>query len=152
MKEGIELTHTPNPDAQAEEVNEEKVIEVLGKLNIKKLTTWQPGTPILYVLPDYMRNDKGTFGNIPRNVRPTIARVELPHDISLLEKPEEVLSGVLHNTPGGRIDYYAVDGSGNITYMQLPKDRSGRQPEYVVRRSNLFEANDPYFPPSKSPR
>jgi hypothetical protein len=112
---------------------------LLGK-GTKRLTTFLPNTPILYVFEDMYRGDEGPFRNFPPDKRPSLAVVHDPINLDFDSPvPDEEESGrVVYELEnhGGRVDLYAINPT---THELILVGTENKTKKYHVRKDRIFE-------------
>lgn len=148
----------PSPAEAAEaSMGEMETLAYLQMHGVERLRSeaWQPHQPVLYVLEEFVRVDNGPLGNIPRNLRPSIVRVDDPAKIDFANPITETGDGLPDRTiyklqnKGGRIDYYAIPKDGGLPIWVRGSNRV--RPSYNVRKEELFVVNNDLFPKGTQP-
>lgn len=130
------------------------IVAFLASNGAEPLGEWRPGQPLLYVIEDPYRTDTAHYGDLPKRLRPSIARLDSPDSVESGDRAvdkEGRWSRIFRivNQSGGQVDYYAIDpDSHEVTFIRSsPSKRDGDYP-YVAPESLLFRAKDALFPKS----
>lgn len=128
----------PHPRVDAEVIS--RYFEANG---VKKfdVTSWQPGDPVLSILPDAARNNLGPFAEADEPDRPHFALVHAPSAILTPNEPASLedytVSYDICNEHQSQVDYYVLDAID-----QRPR---------LVRSTNSFRPpHNPYLSDSNS--
>ncbi len=155
MNESMPQPQTPQeqPESPQKSMTEEETHAFLQEKDIKPLTNWKPGEPLLYVMEEVTRQTEGgPFSDLPEHARPNFAVIRNPAAITfdrLFHFGDRAVHGLL-NEFGGTVDYYTIDPeTKEISFMLLPSSDPTRRKMYQVKKENLYEPNDTLFPPSK---
>jgi hypothetical protein len=141
-------------DGAPEMMNQADIVSFLTSHGIGPLGEWRPGEPILYVIEDPFRTDTAHYGELPKRLRPSIARLDTPNSIVSSERAvdkdglwTEIFKIV--NETGGQVDYYAIDPDTHaVTFIKSSPSKRDKDYPYVAPGTLLFRANDELFPKS----
>ncbi len=157
MKEQMSKEGSPKKEVvpEAKSMTEAETIAFLEENGVEPLgDDWQPGQTILYVLEEAIRGDDGPYRYLPREGRPSIARLDSPTALDFNDRRDTGDNRVVYpllNETGGRVDFYAIDPeTKKVRFMLIPIPMVRKEDRpFHVRREALFKANDSVFPPSK---
>ncbi len=140
----------PRKEKIRESMMQEQTIAFLKEKGVELLQGWQPGQPLLYVFEDFLRQERGTFHNIPEHMRPSLARLDAPTLIEF-DNPrdggENRVVYNLRNDAEGQIDFYAIDPATRKPTL-VKTSNAGHL--YHVRKEGLFAPDDAIFPKSNA--
>jgi|SRR5580698_4193653 hypothetical protein len=139
---------------EEEVLNEAQTLEFLREHKLELVRNWKPGDPVLYVFPNYLREDgkdlskDGEGKLLPWNKRPTIARLEAPKSIKF-DKLERSASGfqVHMLVNNSKVDYFVINAKTKMPEIVRTTTRKEAH-SYLVRPDTLFMPSDELFPPS----
>lgn len=110
---------------------------------------WQQHQPVLYVMEEIIRHhEDGPFTDLPRDKRPSIARVNDPIAIHF-DNPRGDGDRIVYNLESdrGQVDYYVIDAATGIAELiRTTRSRMVNPKFYHVRKEALFNAADDLFP------
>lgn len=154
MSEKIPNNKSAENIPEEKSMSEAETLLFLKENNIEPLTNWQPGQPLLYVLEEVIRGDDGPYGYLPKEGRPSIARLDSPTSLDFDDRRDTGDNRVVYpllNETGGRVDFYAIDPeTKKVRFMLIPRPMArGKDKPFHVRKETLFKADDVVFPPSK---
>jgi hypothetical protein len=137
-----------------EMMNQADIVSFLTSHGIGPLGEWRPGEPVLYVIEDPFRTDTAHYGELPKRLRPSVARLDNPDSIDSGDRAVDK-DGVwteifkIVNESGGQVDYYAIDPDTHaVTFIKSSSSKRDKGYPYVAPGSLLFRANDGLFPKS----
>lgn len=144
----------PCQDEAREMMNQADIVCFLTSHGIGPLGEWRPGEPILYVIEDLFRTDTAHYCELPKRLRPSIARLDNPNSIDSSDRAVD-RDGVwtqifkIVNETGGQVDYYAIDPDTHaVTFIKSSPSKRDKGYPYVASGTLLFRANDELFPKS----
>jgi hypothetical protein len=144
----------PCQDGAREMMNQADIVSFLTSHGIAPLGEWRPGEPLLYVIEDPYRTDTAHYGELPKRLRPSLARLDNPDSIVSSDRAVDS-AGVwteifkIVNETGGQVDYYAIDPDTHaVTFIKSSPSKRDKDYPYVAPGTLLFRANDELFPKS----
>lgn len=149
----IEGPKTPRPETHeaARVMNESETVTFLEEHGVTHVDPekWQSHQTVLYVMEEIIRHhENGPFNDLPRNKRPSIARVDDPVQIHF-DKPKGNADRTVYNLESdrGQVDYYVIDvATGKPELVRTTRSRMVNPKFYHVRKEALFNAADDLFP------
>jgi hypothetical protein len=144
----------PRQDGAREMMDQAGIVAFLTSHGIGPLEEWRPGQPILYVVEDAFRTDSAHYGELPKRLRPSLARLDNPDSI---DSSDRAVDGAgawteifkIVNETGGQVDYYAIDAATQaVTFIKSSPSKRDKDYPYVAPGTLLFRANDELFPKS----
>ena len=130
------------------------ILAFLTANGVEPLAQWRPGEPILYIVEDPFRTDTSHYGELPKRLRPSVARLDRPDSIESQARAVDK-DGVwtelfwIVNGTGGQVDYYAIDPDTHaITFVKSSPSIRDKSYPYVAPGNLLFRAKDALFPKS----
>ncbi len=122
-------------------MNRPETIAFLEERGVRPLEDFSPHTPLLYVHEDAYRGNDGPFKHLPRDKRPSIARI---HDPVSLSNPKGGPERIVHDlaNEGGRVEHYAIDPKTKQLTLVMTEEKTKK---YQVLRRGLFEAPEELF-------
>jgi hypothetical protein len=128
------------------------IVSFLTAHGVESLGGWRAGEPILYVIEDPYRTDTAHYGELPKRLRPSIARLDSPDSVESRDRAVDK-DGVwteifkIINETGGQVDYYAIDPDSHaVTFIRSSPSVRDKDYPYVAPASLLFRAKDELFP------
>ena len=142
----------PRRDESREMMSQADIVAFLTARGIAPLAEWRPGEPLLYVVEDPYRTDTAHYGELPKRLRPSIARLDDPDSVDSSDRAVDG-AGVwteifrIVNETGGQVDYYAIDPDTHaVTFIKSSASKRDRGYPYVAPGTLLFRADDALFP------
>jgi hypothetical protein len=135
-------------------MNQADIVSFLTSHGIGPLGEWRPGEPVLYVIEDSFRTDTSHFGELPKRLRPSIARLDKPNSVDSSDWAVDkdgrwTRIFKIVNETGGQVDYYAIDPDTHaVTFIKSNPSKRDKDYPYVAPGALLFRANDELFPKS----
>jgi hypothetical protein len=140
-----------------EMINQADIISFLASHGVEPLGEWHPREPILYVVEDAYRTDTAHYGELPEQLRPSIARLDNPDSVDPGERAVDK-DGIwtemfrIVNETGGQVDYYVIDPDTHaVTFVKSSSSKRDEGYPYVAPGTLLFRAKDALFPKSPKP-
>jgi len=130
------------------------IVSFLAAHGVEPLGEWRPGEPLLYVIEDGYRTDTHHYGDMPRRLRPSVARLDNPDSVLSRDRAVDrhgVWTDIFKivNETGGQVDYYAIDpDSQAVTFIRSSAAKRHKSYPYVAPGNLLFCAKDDLFPKS----
>ena len=128
------------------------IVAFLTAHGVEPLGEWRPGEPVLYVVEDPYRTDTSHYGDLPKRLRPSVARLDRPDSIEPKARAVDK-DGVwteifrIVNGTGGQVDYYAIDPDTHaIAFVKSSPSIRDKDYPYVAPANLLFRAKDALFP------
>lgn len=128
------------------------ILAFLTAHGVEPLGEWRPGEPVLYVVEDSYRTDTSHYGELPKRLRPSIARIDRPDSVEAGERAVGK-GGVwfqmvrIVNETGGQVDYYAIDPDTHaVTFVNSSPSIRDKDYPYVAPGNLLFRAKNALFP------
>jgi hypothetical protein len=130
-------------------MTEAETIAFLQEQGVKPLENFTAHQPLLYVLEERIRKDNGPLKDLPKDKRPSVARVSDPFKIHfdnpLVDEgePERVVYAL--DNPGGQVDYYAINPITKeieIVKTTIGRIKDATSTPYHVRKEGLFMPDD----------
>lgn len=142
----------PDPADGRGMMGQRDIVAFLAARGVEPLGEWRPGEPILYVIEDPLRTDTAHYRDLPRRLRPSLARLDNPNRIDPSARAVDK-NGVwtqvfeIVNESGGRVDYYVIDPDTHaVTHVRSSTTRRDKDFPYVAQGNLLFRAEDSLFP------
>jgi hypothetical protein len=144
----------PSQEGTQEMMSQADIISFLTSHGVEPLGEWRPGEPVLYVIEDPYRTDTSHYKELPKRLRPSIARIDNPDSVGSRDRAvdrhgawTEIFRIV--NETGGQVDYYAIDPDTHaITFVRSSSSIRDQSYPYVAAGTLLFRAKDELFPKS----
>lgn len=130
------------------------IVSFLVAHGVEPLGEWRPGEPVLYVVEDPYRTDTSHYGELPKRLRPSIARLDDPNSIDSSDRAvgsDGTWTRIFKivNETGGQVDYYAIDpDTHEVTFVRSSSSVRDKSYPYVAPGTLLFRAKDELFPKS----
>ncbi|HEY0311623.1 MAG TPA: hypothetical protein VGC56_03930 [Allosphingosinicella sp.] len=148
------LPAAPSWEEAREMMGQADIVSFLAAHGVEPLGEWRPGEPLLYVVEDGYRTDTHHYGDMPRRLRPSVARLDNPDSVQSRDRAvdrhgvwTEVFKIV--NESGGQVDYYAIDPDTHaVTFIRSSASKRDKTYPYVAPGNLLFRASDELFPKS----
>jgi len=128
----------PSRDEAREMMTQADIVAFLTARGIEPLGQWRPGEPVLYVLEDPFRTDTCHYGDLPKRLRPSIARLDSPASIDPKARAVDkdgIWTDIFRivNEPGGQVDYYAIDPDTHaVTFIKSGTSNRDKDYPYVA--------------------
>ncbi|MEA3010751.1 MAG: hypothetical protein QOJ91_2443 [Sphingomonadales bacterium] len=139
-------------DEPGEMMSQADIVAFLTARGIEPLRDWHPGEPLLYVIEDSYRTDTAHYGDLPKRLRPSVARLDNPDSLDSSDRAVDRdgrWSRIFRivNQSGGQVDYYAIDpDSHEVTFVRSSPSKRDQDYPYVAPEGLLFRAGDALFP------
>lgn len=153
----IEGPKTPRPETHevSRAMTEAETVAFLEEHGVMRVdpNKWQPHQPVLYVMEELVRtHENGPFNDLPRNKRPSIARVNDPLAIHFQSPRGDVHRTIVDlESDRGQVDYYIIDASTGLPELiRTTRSRMVKPKTYHVRPESLFNAADDLFPQAQT--
>lgn len=142
----------PLEDEAGEMMGQADIVAFLAAHGVEPLGEWRPGEPLLYVIEDAYRTDTHVYRDLPRPLRPSVARLDHPDSVRSGDRSVD-RHGVwtelfkIVNGTGGQVDYYAIDpDTHGVTFIRSSPSKRDKDYPYVAPGNLLFRAHDGLFP------
>jgi hypothetical protein len=151
---GDKIPVAPCRDEALEMMNQADIVSFLTAHGIAPLGEWRPGEPVLYVVEDPYRTDTAHYGELPKRLRPSLARLDNPDSVDSSDRAVDSAGAWTEifrivNETGGQVDYYAIDPDTHaVTFVKSSASKRDQGYPYVAPGTLLFRANDDLFPKS----
>src|SRR4051794_17997259 len=76
-----DIPAVPPADEVREMMGEADIVAFLAAHGVEPLGQWRPGEPLLYVIEDAYRTDTHVYRDLPRPLRPSVARLDSPDSV-----------------------------------------------------------------------
>jgi hypothetical protein len=142
----------PPPGGEREMMSQAEIVAFLTARGIEPLRGWRPGEPLLYVIEDSYRTDTAHYGDLPKRLRPSVARLDNPDSLDSSDRAVDKdgrWSRIFRivNQSGGQVDYYAIDpDSHEVSFVRSSPSKRDQDYPYVAPEGLLFRAGDTLFP------
>jgi hypothetical protein len=146
---------SPKPP-ESEIMNEQETLAFLIRNRAQQVSpaNWQKGNALLCVMEDFFRGDVGPYKDLPKNKRPSIARLDQVDfiDFDHPKKDPATPNRLIYQIKSiGRVDYYVIDkNTGKPERIDRPdRINIGLPKLYFSNKTNIFLPKDDLFPRSK---
>jgi hypothetical protein len=147
-----DISVAPPEDEAREMMGQADILVFLSAQGIEPLGEWRPGEALLYVIEDAYRTDTHVYRDLPRRLRPSVARLDNPDSVHSGDRSVD-RHGVwtelfkIVNESGGQVDYYAIDPDTHaVTFIRSSPSKRAKDYPYVAPGNLLFRAHDALFP------
>ena len=144
----------PSQEETRDMMSQADIISFLASHGVEPLGQWHPGEPLLCVIEDPFRTDTAHYKEYPKQLRPSIARLDNPNSVESSDRAvdkhgkwTEIFRIV--NETGGQVDYYAIDPDTHaVTLVKSSSTIRDKNYPYIAPGTLLFRTKDALFPKS----
>lgn len=110
-------TSDASPSAEIYKAKTEvELLEFLHDRGIKQMQEFQPGKPLLVLLPDQVRHDQGRYRHLQPHERPCFARVDNPTKLG-----RDGAGNFLESD--GQVDYYTINNADTPIHVRTAQSK-----------------------------